>query len=136
MQVPLSRVVAGVMNWGSWGAKLSTAAMADLISACVERGVTSFDHADIYGDYTTEGQWGAAFMHSGVRREDIQLVTKCGIMMPASARPDISGKHYNTSNAHIVASVENSLRELRTDYIDLLLIHRPSPLMDLSLIHI
>lgn len=130
MSVSLSRVVAGVMNWGAWGASLSTIAMSELISQCVERGVTSFDHADIYGDYTTEGQWGAAFQHSGARRADIQIVTKCGIKMPAPARPSIGDKHYDTSRAHIVASVENSLRELKTDYIDLLLIHRPSPLMD------
>ena len=97
---------------------------------CLEQGITTFDHADIYGDYTCEGCFGAALAESGVERSAIQLVTKCGIKLVSAQRPDHIIKSYDTSCAHIIASVENSLRCLRTDYIDLLLIHRPDPLVD------
>lgn len=124
-----SKVVAGVMKWGQWGAKLDTAAMAKLIRECVDIGVTTFDHADIYGDHTTETDWGLAYQTSGVSRSDIEIISKCGIMMPSPQRPKIKHKHYDTSVGHIIKSVETSLTNLKTDHLDLLLIHRPSPLM-------
>lgn len=125
-----SRIIAGVMKWGIWGASLKTNEMAKLIEDCIDLGVTSFDHADIYGDHTTEKEWGNAFVQSNVDREKIQLITKCGIMMPSPQRPNINAKHYDTSKGHIINSVETSLRNLHTDYIDLLILHRPSPLMN------
>lgn len=118
------------MNWGEWGARLSTKEMATLMEECYDFGVTTFDHADIYGGHTTEAEFGRAFLHSSLVREKIQIITKCGIMMPSDQMPHIRQKHYDTSQGHIIRSVENSLRKLKTDYIDLLLIHRPSPLMD------
>ena len=124
-----SRIIAGVMNWGTWGAKLDTDQLSTLTKQCLDLGVTTIDHADIYGDHTTEAQWGAGFAKSGIARRELQLITKCGIMMPSEQRPGIEDKHYDTTKAHIIRSVEQSLSNLCTDYIDLLLIHRPSPLM-------
>lgn len=124
-----SKVVAGVMKWGQWGAKLETKAMAKLIRDCLDIGVTTFDHADIYGNHTTEAEWGLAYQSSGISRSDIQLISKCGIMMPSAQRPTIKHKHYDTSVGHIIKSVETSLTNLKTDHLDLLLIHRPNPLM-------
>ncbi len=125
-----SRIIAGAMKWGQWGAKLQQAEMTKLIEECLELGVTTFDHADIYGAHTTEAEWGAAFKASSISRDKIQIITKCGIMMPSEQMPHIKSHHYDTSKGHIIHSVENSLRNLQTDYIDMLLIHRPSPLMD------
>jgi predicted oxidoreductase len=101
-----------------------------LIAYCVENGITTFDHADIYGDYIGEQLFGEALADSGTDRTKIQLVTKCGIRLISKRRPDHRVKSYDTSREHIVASVERSLESLRTEYIDLLLIHRPDPLMD------
>jgi predicted oxidoreductase len=124
-----SRIIAGVMRWGKWGAQLSSKELSELINSCIDCGVTTFDHADIYGDHTTEEEFGKAFLDSGVSRSEMQLITKCGIKMLSPACPDNKIKSYDTSKAYIISSVEKSLRHLKTDYIDLLLIHRPGPLM-------
>ena len=76
-----SHIIAGTMTWGSWGKKLSTEGMADLMNHCVDIGVTTFDHADIYGGYGTEAAFGKAFKTSGLSREAFQLITKCGIQV-------------------------------------------------------
>ena len=129
MDFKYSRIISGTMTWGSWGAQLSTAEMAARIDAIVELGITHFDHADIYGGYTTEAEFGAAFAQSSVAREALTYITKCGIQYPSEARP-LAVKHYDYSPKHIRFSVENSLRNLQTDYLDILLLHRPSPLMN------
>jgi len=126
-----SRLIAGVMRWGVWGSQFDTSAYAKMISQCVELGVTSFDHADIYGGYTTEAEFGAAFDLSSLKREQIQIITKCGICYPCEARPDFKIKSYNLTKEYIIECVDKSLDKLRTKYIDVLLIHRPSPLMNL-----
>lgn len=129
----LSQIVAGVMNWGVWGANLSTKDMATCIDACTDMGVTSFDHADIYGMYTTEAEFGAAMQSTRTSREDIEIITKCGICLPGSTVfPEFTVKAYDTTSAHIIRSVDHSLQNLKTDYIDVLLIHRPSPIMDMA----
>ncbi|MEM9650395.1 MAG: aldo/keto reductase, partial [Bacteroidota bacterium] len=92
-----------------------------------EHGLTTFDHADIYGDYTTEADFGAAYAKSGLNREDIQLITKCGIQMTSGRKNRL--KHYEYSKDYIIWSAEQSLKNLKTDYLDLFLLHRPSPLM-------
>ncbi|MEM9928719.1 MAG: aldo/keto reductase [Bacteroidota bacterium] len=126
----LSRVVAGVMTWGEWGADFKTEQMAGMIRHCIDRGVTTFDHADIYGHYGTEATFGDALgqLGSGVRTR-MQLVTKCGIRLTTDRRPENQLKSYDLSKEYIIASAEQSLKNLRTDYLDLFLIHRPSPLM-------
>ncbi len=116
------------MTWGIWGKQLSKVEMAGLIHHCLELGISTFDHADIYGAYTTEADFGKAFEESRVSRESLQLISKCGIQMPSENRTT-KIKHYDYSKKHIVWSVEQSLKNLRTDYLDLLLLHRPSPLM-------
>ena len=123
-----SRIIAGAMTWGSWGKKLSTNGMSDLINNCVDIGISTFDHADIYGGYGSEEEFGAAFTHSGVNRENVQMITKCGIQYMAETR-DNKVKHYNYSKKYIIWSAEESLKKLQTDYLDLFLLHRPSPLM-------
>ncbi|RMG81914.1 MAG: aldo/keto reductase [Bacteroidetes bacterium] len=125
-----SRLVFGTMNWGVWGANLSAREMLSLIHKSHDLGVTTFDHADIYGHYTTEGTFGEALARNPSIRQNLQIVTKCGIRLITPNRPFNRVHSYDTSRRHILLSVENSLRELHTDYIDLLLIHRPSPLMD------
>ncbi len=125
-----SRIVAGCMNWGKWGADLSVSEARKLIEKCLEINVTTFDHADIYGHYTTEELFGKSFTGSSSSRKKVQLVTKCGIKLITENRPDHKIKSYNTNPSYITASVEQSLTNLQTDYIDLLLIHRPSPLMN------
>jgi predicted oxidoreductase len=117
------------MTWGQGGKRFSSAEMAGLIRACLDMGITTFDHADIYGGYTTEAEFGKAFSQSGVQRDSIQLISKCGIQYISEARP-VRVKHYEYGADYILHSATTSLRNLKTDYLDLLLLHRPSPLMD------
>lgn len=124
----VSRIVHGLWRLAEWNK--SKREVLDLIHNCLQQGITTFDHADIYGDYTCEGQFGSALADAGIDRSTIQLVTKCGIKLISANRPQHKMKCYDTSCSHIMASVENSLRCLHTDYIDLLLIHRPDPLVD------
>lgn len=123
-----SRLIAGTMTWGSWGKQLSKKEMADLMHHCLSNNITTFDHADIYGAYTTEADFGKAFTDSGIKREDIQLISKCGIQYLSENRNN-KVKHYDYSKDYIIWSVEESLKNLETEYLDLLLLHRPSPLM-------
>ena len=123
-----SRIVAGFMRLREWD--MSTAALLDFSHQCLDLGITTFDHADIYGRYTCEELFGEALAAEPSLRGRIELVTKCGIQLVSSNRPDTRVKHYDTSRAHIIASAERSLRNLHTDVLDLLLIHRPDPLLD------
>ncbi len=123
----LSPVIAGTMNWGDWDKKLTTSEMVHLMNICIENKITTFDHADIYGGYTTEAQFGKAFSESKIDRSKMQLISKCGIQH-TQGRPNTI-KHYDYSKEYIIWSVENSLKNLQTDYLDVLLLHRPSPLM-------
>lgn len=127
MKTNLSPVISGTMNWGIWDKNLSTFDMANLIHVCVENGITTFDHADIYGNYTTESAFGKAFAQSKINRSKVQFISKCGIALPQTRKTKI--KHYNYSKDYIIWSVENSLKNLKTDYLDVFLLHRPSPLM-------
>ncbi len=128
MQTKLSPIIAGTMNWGIWDKKLNTSEMAHLIQLCVENRITSFDHADIYGGYTTEADFGKALTQSKIDRKDIQLISKCGIQLTHGRDNKI--KHYNYSKDYIIWSAEHSLKNLQTDYLDVFLLHRPSPLME------
>jgi len=116
------------MLWGKWGKQFSTQEMIAQMNLTLEAGITTFDHADIYGDYTTEQQFGTAFFESGIERESIQLISKCGIQNQGELR-DNKIKYYSYSKEYIIWSVEKSIKDLKTDYLDLLLLHRPSPLM-------
>ncbi|MCY4215414.1 MAG: aldo/keto reductase [Flavobacteriaceae bacterium] len=122
-------LIVGTMTWGKWGKNLSSGAMTSLIESIFEMELNAFDHADIYGGYTTEQAFGKAFKNSGVPREKVKFISKCGIMYPTENN-SFRVKHYDYGAHHIRDSVENSLRNLQTDYLDCLLLHRPSPLMD------
>lgn len=124
----LSRIVAGMWRMTEWG--MTVEERIAFIEQCIALGVTSFDHADIYGSYGVEGLFGEALGRKPSLRDQIQLVSKCGIKLIAPQRPQHTIQHYDTSPGHIIASTEESLRQLQTDRLDLLLIHRPDPLMD------
>jgi predicted oxidoreductase len=124
----LSRVVAGMWRLGEWD--MSVEQRIAFIEDCIAMGVTSFDHADIYGDYGVEGLFGEALRAEPSLRGRMEIVSKCGIKLVSPSRPAHTIQHYDTSLDHIVASCETSLRALGTDHLDLLLIHRPDPLMD------
>jgi predicted oxidoreductase len=126
--VSLSRIVYGMWRLGD-DADTSHAHIRAKVEACLSQGITTIDHADIYGGYTVEALFGAAIRETRLR-DRIEIVTKCGIVMPKGDYAAARLKHYNTSRRHITASVERSLRLLGTDRIDLLLIHRPDPFMD------
>jgi predicted oxidoreductase len=123
----LSRVIAGMWRLGEWD--MSVQQRIAFIEECIALGVTSFDHADIYGNYGVEGLFGAALRAQPSLRGRMEIVSKCGIKLVSPARPAHTIQHYDTSLEHIVASCEESLRQLGTEYLDLLLIHRPDPLM-------
>ena len=128
MKKNFSKIIAGAMTWGSWGKQFSKTEIIKLINHCVDNQITTFDHADIYGGYTTETDFGNAFAESGIKRETIQLISKCGIQYISENRNN-KVKHYNYSKDYIIWSAEESLKNLKTDYLDLFLLHRPSPLM-------
>jgi len=116
------------MSWGAWGKQFSTKEQTDMIQFCTENGNAIFDHADIYGNYTTEAGFGKAFIDSGIKREDIQLISKCGIQLINEERGSRI-KHYKYAKEYIISSAEASLKNLKTGYLDTFLLHRPSPLM-------
>lgn len=126
----LSQVVYGAWRLADIPEEATVNRVLDKIQFCLDYGITTFDHADIYGDYRCEELFGHALAESPGLREKIQLVTKCGICLVSSKRPSHGIKHYNSSAEHIVWSAENSLKKLQTDRIDLLLLHRPDLLMD------
>ncbi|NNE80559.1 MAG: aldo/keto reductase [Silicimonas sp.] len=127
--VSLSRIVYGMWRIGD-DADTSPSHVRAKIDACLEQGITTIDQADIYGGYTAEGILGNCLKENKGLRGQIELVTKCDIVAPAGRHATARVKHYDTSAAHIEASLDASLREMGTDHVDLLLLHRPDPLMN------
>lgn len=125
-----SRLAAGFWRLHEWN--MSSSELIEFIETCLEAGITTMDHADIYGDYHNEGSFGKALKERPDLREKLEIVSKCGICLPVKSRPGNELQHYNTTFEHIRQSVENSLTELNVEYLDLILIHRPDPLMDAS----
>lgn len=119
------------MRWGSWGAKMSTQQYANTISKWLDCNVNEFDLANLYGDYSGEKEFGRAVKYLNISRSSLSFITKIGIENPSVARGN-SVKHYNYSKKHIIYCVENSLSNLQTEYIDVLLLHRPSPLLQVE----
>ena len=124
--------IVGCMRWGVWGENFTTSQYEQKINQCLEIGLDIFDHADIYGHYTTEADFGKALKGNTSLRSQIKIITKCGINMLTPNRPQHAIKSYDTSAAHIIKSVEQSLQNFHTDYIDTLLIHRPDILIDVE----
>lgn len=124
----LSRIVHGHWRLSDWG--LSNEEVIKLTEQCIDLGITSFDHADIYGDYSCEEIFGNALNLKKGLRNHIQIITKCGISLLSDKFPHRKIKTYDYSYDHIIKSVDQSLINLKTDYIDLLLLHRPSPFFE------
>ncbi|WP_329740429.1 aldo/keto reductase [Dyella sp. A6] len=127
----MSPVVAGLWRIADW--ELDVPARVRWIEQALELGITSFDHADIYGDYRAESLFGEALQHAPALRRRMQLVTKCGIRLRSAQRP-YRLNHYDASADYVRAQVEQSLRNLRTEQLDLVLIHRPDYLMDATVL--
>lgn len=124
-----SEIIAGTMRWGIWGANHSEKDIQKLIEVCLDENITTFDHADIYGGHTTEELFGNAWKEMNIDRQKVQFISKCGIVMNSERKPSPL-KYYNYDSNYIQSCVEESLSNLKTDYLDVLLLHRPSPLMD------
>jgi len=124
--------IVGCMRWGAWGENFTTGQYEKIIDQCLAIGLNVFDHADIYGHYTTEADFGHALKDNSRLRSQIKIITKCGINMLTPNRPHHAIKSYDTSAAHITKSVEQSLTNFHTDYIDTLLIHRPDILINVE----
>lgn len=125
-----SRLVWGAYRVANDPERRQIAHIARMVDTCLDAGITTIDHADIYGGYRVEALFGEMLASRPDLRNRIELVTKCGIALVSPARPDHRIKHYNSTPQHIRQSLENSLRNLKVDHIDLLLLHRPDPLLD------
>ena len=125
----LSRIVYGMWRLAD-DEDTSTKTVMAKVDACLEQGITTFDQADIYGDYGSEAVFGKALKETPSLRDKIEIISKCGIKLISDKWPETRVKHYDTSKEHIVKSVDNSLRHMNVDHLDMLLIHRPDPFMD------
>ncbi|PTJ03915.1 aldo/keto reductase [Staphylococcus simulans] len=126
--VTYSKMIQGFWRLNDW--QMTTQDLNRYLHQLVELGVTTMDHADIYGDYRCEQLFGEALALSPELRDQIELVSKCGIILPTDQFAQFDGHRYDLSKQHIVEAVNRSLQNLQTDTLDTLLIHRPSPLMD------
>lgn len=124
-----SRIVYGMWRLSD-DADTSAAHVQAKIEACLAQGITTMDQADIYGGYEAEEVMGNALRAAPHLKDQIEIVTKCDILVPAGRYAGVNGKYYDTSAAHIAASVDHSLRLMGVDRIDTLLIHRPDPFMN------
>lgn len=126
----ISPFMIGTMRMGQWGSKMNASEIEKFIEGCIALNLIDFDHADIYGSYTTEADFGAVLKKRPDLRTQMRITTKCGIKMVSENRPAHNIKSYDLTKDHIKRSVENSLLTLHTDHIDALLLHRPDFLMD------
>ena len=124
----ISPLVQGHWRLLDW--KMSNQELLALTQQSIELGITTFDHADIYGNYSCEKIFGDALATKKGLRNDVQIITKCGIKPVSDKFPEQKVKYYDYSSEYIISSVDNSLANFKTDYIDLLLLHRPSPFFD------
>lgn len=127
----VSPAVYGFWRWEDMSAT-GAASMEKIVNLCLELGINTFDHADIYGGYQCEELFGNVMKQKSFNREDVVLFTKCGVNIPHPNRPDVKVQYYDTSAPHILKSVENSLLKLKTDYIDIFLLDQLDPLSNLE----
>lgn len=127
----VSSAVYGFYRWNDEASNVS-ADMERIINLCLELGINTFDHGDSYGSYQCEELFGNVISQKSFKREDLVIFTKCGLRVPHSSQPGIRIKHYDTSSKHITESVENSLRKLRTDYIDIFLLNHLDPISNIE----
>ncbi|MEO6453734.1 MAG: aldo/keto reductase [Ginsengibacter sp.] len=118
------KVSPAIYGFYRWETEVNNTAetMEKIINLCLELGINTFDHADVYGSYQCEELFGKVMDRKSFKREDIVLFTKCGLRVVDASTPDVRVKHYDTSKDHILNSIDNSLRKLKTDYIDIFLL--------------
>ncbi len=127
----VSPAIYGFYRWNEVSGNAAQT-MESIVNLCLELGINTFDHADIYGNYQCEELFGKLISSKSFKREDIVLFSKCGLVTPHASLPGVRVKHYNTSKDHILKSVENSLRKLKTDYIDIFLLNNLDPLSNVE----
>lgn len=127
----VSPAVYGFYRWNDLGSELPKK-MEEIFNLCIELGINTFDHADIYGNYTCEEEFGKILSNSAVKREDIILFTKCGVCEPHPSRPSIKTRYLDISAKHIRESLHQSLKNLKTDYVDVFLLNNLDPTADLE----
>lgn len=115
-----------------WRWKGEESIMEEIVKFCLDLGINTFDHADWYGGYSMEENFGKLFAKGIFKRENLVLISKCGFMVPNVQRPEIKLTHVNTSASHIIRSAENSLRNLKTDYLDLFVLDYLDPISNLE----
>jgi len=125
----VSRIIYGLWRHTD-DQNMSSKKLQSKIEACLDQGISTFDQADIYGGYTSEAVLGETLKQAPHLRDNMEIITKCDIVAPIGIYSDNRVKHYDTSAQHINFSVERSLSQMAIDQIDLLLLHRPDPLMD------
>jgi predicted oxidoreductase len=126
----VSPAIYGFYRWA--GEDLSYSKMEGIINLCLELGINTFDHADIYGSYYCEELFGKLIQSKSIKREDIVLFTKAGLCIPHHARPEIRIKHQNNSADHLTKSLDTSLQQLKTDYVDVFLLNGWDALADIE----
>src|SRR5215203_873750 len=126
----VSPVIYGFYRWDE--EENTPASMERIVRLCLELGINTFDHADVYGDYQCEELFGNLIANNSIKREDIILFTKCGLRIPNTSQPGLRITHVDTSKEHILKSIDNSLKKLRTDYIDIFLLNGFDPIADLE----
>ena len=114
----VSNIALGCMRMSG----LEESEVVNVLNTAVESGINLFEHADIYGGGTCEEVFSKGLQDAGIKREDILIQTKAGI------RPDLG--MFDFSKAHLIHSVDQSLKRLKTDYVDIFALHRPDTLMD------
>ncbi|WP_102797478.1 aldo/keto reductase [Bowmanella denitrificans] len=127
-ELSFSRMVQGYWRLTDWN--MHAQDIVRFVEQGLELGITTTDHADVYGAFTQEALFGQALKLAPGLRDKIEVVSKCGILFPCDKQPDVRVVHYNNDTDYIVAAAERSLKELAVEYLDVLLIHRPDPLMD------
>ncbi len=127
-QVDISQIVHGMWRLTEWN--YNNQQIVRFVEECLEMGIDTFDHADIYGGYTCETLFGNALASNPSLNAKLKVITKCGIKLLSPNRPSHQLHHYDTSYDHIIWSAENSLKQLKRDNVDVLLIHRPDPYMN------
>jgi predicted oxidoreductase len=127
----VSPAIYGFYRWTDTTAG-AAATMERIINLCLEVGINTFDHASYYGSYECEALFGQVIRQKSVKRENLVLFTKCGLRVPHASQPEVRIPHYDSSSAHVLRSVETSLRNLQTDYIDIFLLDHLDPISNLE----
>lgn len=127
----VSPAIYGFYRWTEANVH-DAALMARIVNLCLELGINTFDHAEYDGSYQCEAAFGQVLRHKRIRREDVVLFTKCGLRVPHPSQPEVRVRHYDSSSTHILKSVERSLHNLQTDYIDIFLLDHLDPISNLE----